>query len=263
MKSLDINEVHDCLLGIAKEFDRICVKHNIPYYMIGGTMLGAIRHKGFIPWDDDRDFGVPIEHFYKLIAILEKELPYPYRCCTYNNHPAVLYNFFKIENMTTVIDSELMSLPLDQQLGVNIDVFPLNRCNIDDKAFNRIKNKRILLTGFEASITHPHSVIRKMVKWGLRLIAGGSHININNSIASIINKTNHGDNLCNLLGRWGKEKEMIPYVWFGQGKRYQFEDVSFVGPKESDEYLSHIYGDYMKMPPEESRIPHVNNVYLR
>ena len=95
MERIDIEEVHSRVLAIAKEFDRICTLHGIPYYMIGGTMLGAIRHKGFIPWDDDMDFGVPIEHYQELINILEKELPYPFRCCTYKNHPAVLFNFLK------------------------------------------------------------------------------------------------------------------------------------------------------------------------
>ena len=58
MNKLNIDEVHQILLGIGKEFHRICTINNIPYYMIGGTQLGAIRHGGFIPWDDDMDFGI-------------------------------------------------------------------------------------------------------------------------------------------------------------------------------------------------------------
>ena len=76
MKKMTLDEIHLTLLDIAKEFDRICVKHNIPYYMIGGTMLGAVRHKGFIPWDDDMDFGVPVEYYEELQRILDKELPF-------------------------------------------------------------------------------------------------------------------------------------------------------------------------------------------
>lgn len=142
MERIGIEEVHNRVLAIAKEFDRICTFHGIPYYMIGGTMLGAIRHKGFIPWDDDMDFGVPIEHYQELIDILEKELAYPYRCCTYKNHPAVLFNYFKIEDLSTCIDDVAIDLPLHQKLGLNIDIFPLNTCTIGGKAEKTVRKKR-------------------------------------------------------------------------------------------------------------------------
>ena len=73
----DIKECHEILLGIAKQFVEICDKHNIKYYMLGGTMLGAVRHKGFIPWDYDMDFGVMRKDFDALMSALNKELPPP------------------------------------------------------------------------------------------------------------------------------------------------------------------------------------------
>ena len=74
MEKLGIEDVHKYVLAIAKEFDRICTEHHIPYYMVDGTMLGAVRHQGFIPWDDDMDFGVPIEYYKGPEEILENEL---------------------------------------------------------------------------------------------------------------------------------------------------------------------------------------------
>lgn len=263
MKSLDINEIHHRVLAIAKEFDRICVKHNIPYYMLGGSMLGAIRHKGFIPWDDDMDFGVPIEHFYELIGILEKELPYPFRCCTYDNHPAVIFNFFKIEDQTTMVHGQSLGLSEDQQLGVNIDVFPLNRCKTNSISYKRIIFRHLLLGGFLTSVSHPDNVLVKFVKMFLRLLAGGDRIRINKKIDSILKNTNQGDCLGNLIGRWGK-KEIIPIEWYGEeGVRYKFEDTDFVGLKNYHDYLSRLYGDYKKLPPVENQKPHVENIYLR
>lgn len=262
MKSLDINEIHHRVLAIAKEFDRICVKHNIPYYMIGGTMLGAIRHKGFIPWDDDMDFGVPIEHFYELIDILEEELPFPFRCCTYSNHPAVIFNFFKIEDQTTRVNGQALGLSDDQQLGINIDVFPLNRCEINGFPYFRIKYKRFLLGGFLAPVSHSDNLLVKTAKSILRMLAGGTRVRVNQKIDKVLKKTNQGNYLGNLIGRWGK-KEIVPFEWYGENTRYQFEDSSFVGIKKYDEYLTHMYGDYMILPPETDRNPHVDNVYLR
>lgn len=263
IKKLDIEEVHFYLLGIAKEFDRICTKHNIPYYMIGGTMLGAIRHKGFIPWDDDMDFGVPIEYFKELTMVLEKELSYPYHCCTCYNHPAVLFNFHKIEDHSTFIKSEAVKLPPEQQIGLNIDVFPLCKCKLNDKDWNKISFGNLLLGGFETSVSHPRSLPRKIVKFFFRQLSGGKHENVNRRIERILVKDRQGDCLGNLMGRWGKEKEIMPIEWFGQGKRYAFENGSFMGPEKYNEYLTHVYGDYMKLPPEDKRLPHVENIYLR
>ena len=70
----NVEEIHHILLNIAAAFHQICIKHDIPYCMLGGTMLGAVRHKGFIPWDDDMDFAVPREYYEKIIELLEQEL---------------------------------------------------------------------------------------------------------------------------------------------------------------------------------------------
>ncbi len=263
MKKLTIEEIHSYLLGIAKEFDRICTKHNIPYYMIGGTMLGAIRHKGFIPWDDDMDFGVPIEYYKDLITILETELKEPYRCCTCYNHPAVIFNFFKIENHSTFIKSEAMKVPQEQQIGINIDVFPLCKCKLNDKDWDKISFGHLILGGYETSTSHPRSLSRKIVKFFFRLLSGGNHENVNRKIERILFKERSGEYLGNLMGRWGKEKEIMPRDWFGKGKRYTFENGSFIGPEKYEEYLTHVYGEYMKLPPEEKRQPHVENIFLR
>ncbi len=251
------------LLQIAKEFDRICTEHHIPYYMIGGTMLGAIRHKGFIPWDDDMDFGVPIEYFNELTAILEKELKDPFRCCTCYNHPAVIFNFNKIEDHSTFIDNVFVKLPPDKQIGINIDVFPLNKCDLDDKTWNKIRRRNVVLSGYERSMTNPKSLPRRLVKFLLRLLSLGNHKIVNRRIDRLLLRNGKGDYYGNSLGRWGEIKEKMPYEWFGRGRRYEFEDACFLGPEKYDEYLTHIYGDYMKLPPEDKRQPHVENVFLR
>lgn len=263
MERISIEEIHNRILTIAKEFDRICTYHGIPYYMIGGTMLGAIRHKGFIPWDDDMDFGVPIEHYQELIDILNKELQYPYRCCTYKNHPAVLFNFFKIEDQTTCIDDIAVELPVEQKLGLNIDVFPLNVCTLGGKAEKQVRRKEDLLgKSYLHSTTHANSKFRTLVKRTLRMIMGGTPEKLQNDIDNRLRVINKGDFVGNLLGRW-REKEIVPKEWYGDSTRYSFEDTSFVGIKEYDKYLSQLYGDYMSLPPKEQQIAHVENVYLR
>ena len=263
MKRIGLEEVHQHVLKIAKEFDRICSDYHIPYFMIGGTMLGAIRHKGFIPWDDDMDFGVPIEYYKQLEEVLTKELSYPYRCCTFKNHPGVLHNYIKIEDQTTCIDDVAIALPIEEKLGVNIDIFPLNRCASNGAKEQRIRRKAKLIgIVFSQSTTQPHSRTRKLLKSILRVLFGGSPRNLQNSVERQLYSIKEGEMLGNILGRW-EEKEVIPLSWYGTGVRYSFEDTSFVGLLEYDKYLTQLYGDYMTYPAKEQQVAHVGNVYLR
>lgn len=263
MQKIGIVEVHQHVLGIAKEFDKICTEHHIPYYMLGGTMLGAIRHKGFIPWDDDMDFGVPIEYYKLLESALVKELPYPYRCCTYRNHPAVLHNFIKIEDQSTYIDDKAIDLPVEQKLGLNIDIFPLNICSLGGMAErNVIQKKEFLGKAYMKSVSHPDSIFRASAKWVMRLISGKDPRKLQDTIERKLFAINSGEYQGNLLGRW-REKEIVPIDWYGEGVRYSFEDTTFQGIKEYDKYLSHMYGDYMTLPPQKEQVAHVEDVYLR
>jgi lipopolysaccharide cholinephosphotransferase len=263
MERIGIDVIHARVLAIAKEFDKICTRHHIPYYMLGGTMLGAIRHKGFIPWDDDMDFGVPIEHYTELISCLERELSASFRCCTYKNHPAILYNYMKIEDHSTCIDDKAISLPLEQKLGVNIDVFPLNVCTLGGKAEGKVRKKEDLLGMiYQESFTHPNSHLRKIAKKCLQLVYGKNPRKLQEEIDRMLFSIHQGDYLGNLFGRWA-EKEIVPIEWYGSNKRYEFEDTSFIGLEDYDKYLTRLYGDYMKLPPENKRVAHVENVYIR
>lgn len=260
MKRIDITECHYRLLNIAKAFDEICTKHNIPYYMLGGTMLGAIRHKGFIPWDDDMDFGVPVNYYSELIDLLEEELPDKFKCCTYKNHPCVLYPFIKIQDIETCIDDPRSNVNLKEQLGVNIDVFPLFDCDVNDVELSSIFRLIRLQTIFNVGSTS-----NNFFKMIFKRILGMMCFNKDMFINRIVYKCNHladGNYLGNILGRW-KRKEIIPKEWYGLNMRYQFEDITLCGIKDFDKYLSHMYGDYMKIPSREEQSVHCENIYIR
>lgn len=262
-KRLDMVEIHTYLLSIAKVFDEVCTKNHIPYYMLGGTMLGAIRHHGFIPWDDDMDFGVPIEYYRVLVECLERDLPYPFRCCTHKTHPAVLFNYLKIEDMRTCVDDPSFDLPLKDKIGINIDVFPLVKCKERDHRIDLLRKKEFFMGKvFMNSSTHSEEKWRKMAKSLARKLYGNSPKSLQDSIDKHLFKIRKGEFMGNLLGRW-KEKEIIPVGWYGSDVRYAFEDTSFIGLKEYDAYLSKLYGDYMLLPSLDKRRSHVDNIYLR
>lgn len=261
MKKIDINECHKLLLGIAKEFDRICTKHNIPYYMLGGTMLGAIRHKGFIPWDDDMDFGVPREYYDELISILEKELPIDYKCYTYKNCEYIKYPYLKITNCNTYIyDSREKSVE-DMLIGVNIDIFPLDICDISDRKIKAVY-RWIKINQLVYAKPINGGKAKKFIKQFLKSVFPLSK----NTVAKIIDKKmiklNKGEYIGNLLGRW-REKEIIPTEWYGEKCKYDFENLQLNGLKDYDSYLKQLYKNYMELPPENKRFTHSDDIYYR
>lgn len=259
MKKIDLCECHKLLLGIAKEFDKICTKHNIPYYMLGGTMLGAIRHKGFIPWDDDMDFGVPRQYYAKLIPLLDKELPERYKCYTYLNNKAVKSPFVKIADTRTRINDPRIDLPIEEQIGLNIDIFPLDYCEPNNKKINKIY--RIERFRQIVYINPPvKSFFKSFVKSCLRLICPLSNKSLIEKSIGIASNLEYGKYLGNIFGRW-KIKEIVPSEWYGISVRYQFEDIKLCGIKEYDKYLKHLYKDYMELPPEGNRFCHTSEMY--
>ena len=261
MKEIDkIEIIHAILLEIAKQFHIICVENKIPYFMLGGTMLGAIRHKGFIPWDDDMDFGVPRPYYNKLLKLLEKYLPYPYRCCTYKNNEGVFAAFLKIDDCRTVALDPRVRLPIEKQIGINIDVFPLDYCQRDDKTLKKIyKMEFIYQTIYVGNSLG--STWKNAIKTILSSICPISRVKMLDFMHHELYKMNDGPMLANVFGAW-KKRECVPVEWYGDGVAYPFANTEFYGLKESDKYLTQLYGDYMT-PPKGDKHVHLDNVYWR
>ena len=257
----DINEVHHILLGIATAFHQICMKHNIPYCMLGGTMLGAVRHKGFIPWDDDMDFAVPREYYEKVTELMEQELPQEYRCLTYTNCEQIKYPFIKIENRRTCIDDKSLDCPLEEKIGLNIDVFPLDRCDKNSWRMKRVFFYIALQTLFfleSPTYSKPKALIKKFCK---RFAPKDKHYFIKKLEKAMLNAGDTGY-IGNLIGRW-REKESFKAEVYQNLADYPFEGITLRGPKDYDTYLTQMYGDYMRLPPKEQQLVHVEGVYIR
>ena len=259
MKHIDINECHNILLTLASAFDEICRRHQIPYYMIGGTMLGAIRHRGFIPWDDDMDFGVERRYIPKLLQALSEELPSHLKVRTVDNSEHIFSNFFKIEDIRTEVIDHWHDSPLG--IGICMDVFPL------DNGRNTYFQTRILATYiYFLLIIKDYLHFDPKYRWGFK-----------KWIAIILRKTNcipikrrleYIDNLIsrhtqaasayliNYYGRW-RTKEIIPKKIFGIPQAYPFENITLTGVENPDVYLSSLYGNYMQLPLEAKRTAHI------
>ncbi len=261
MRQIEIEEVHRRLLNIAQVFDEICTKHNIPYYMLGGTMLGAIRHKGFIPWDDDMDFGVPIERYSELIMLLKQELPAPFRCCTYDEYDSVLSPYVKIDDAETCIDDNCVGLQLEKKIGLNIDVFPLYKCEPNDKHITKTWSLQKQYVKVYVKSTKP-TILKSWAKAILRILYPIRRRDMLTKMLTEMNNVKTGSYLANVFGAWG-DKEVVPIEYYGTGVRYKFENITLCGLEKYDLYLKKLYGDYMQLPPEDQRHLHGDNVYIR
>ena len=117
----DIQKLHDVNLALAKEFVHICDDNGLTYYMLGGTMLGAVRHKGFIPWDDDMDFGMPRKDYESFLAIAPRLISDNLDLLHYKTHPDYRYYIARLQNKYT----KVMEIG-NGETCASIDIFPLD-----------------------------------------------------------------------------------------------------------------------------------------
>ena len=252
-------EIHCRLLKMAKDFHRICEDNNLEYYMLGGTMLGAVRHKGFIPWDDDMDFGMPREDYDQFIRISHQILPDYYELMFYKNAENSPMHYIKfIDSRTTLIEASYKNYVE----GLYIDIFPLDGAGKGSIA-DRIRMKRIdYLQGLVIyhCTTREKTGIRKLVKKYAQM---RSLSRLHDSIEKLMTAKTLSESslIANYLGAWAK-KEIMPKEVMGTPKLYQFEDTEFFGSANADAYLTSLYGNYMKLPPEEKRVFKHNYYYL-
>ena len=243
------------LLGLLDKFILICKEHNLSYTLLGGSVLGAVRHGGIIPWDDDIDIGMPRNDYEKLLSIADNVFGTKYKLISAYNDKDYVYPFAKLfDNDTTLVEfKDFFYLG-----GIYIDIFPLDGIPKNgNKRIHRIWKIRyaatnLILSKYSSSYKKQH-YFRCLI---YKLIFGS----FNNAL-KVCDKYsqkypyNQQYNIANYFGAW-KEKEISDYSWFNPLKEYIFEGRKVWGPNNYDAYLSKMYGDYMTPPPIEKRKSH-------
>ena len=256
----ELNEMQIYMLDMIRWFHSFCQKNNIRYYVVGGTMLGAARHKGFIPWDDDIDVGIPRKDYERLLANKESWLKEEdrYEIESYQDgNKEFEYLYAKVyDTHTTLIDYSRYHI----KRGVFIDVFPLDGIgeNKENAQHNYAKIQK--WTNF----LHTRACkLRSSRKWykNMAIIASRlipSFVLSNNKLISKINKMcavrdfDGSEYVGNLMGMWGK-KEIMPRKYFGKPTLYTFEDMVVYGPEDFDNYLTNVYRNWRQLPPVEKQ----------
>ena len=265
-----MNELQSEILNIFKSIKTICDKNNIRYYAFGGTCIGAVRHGGLIPWDDDLDIVMPDKDYLRFIEIAPQLLPDGLELLTPDSNPAYNNLFIKVHNInTTFVESQEARYPQCYK-GVFVDIMPLGgipanlvarRKHIQRlELLMRLNHKRRSYFSFSNRMNHriswillsPLKVISPYRIWSKKWLKQFSKYLFDSSPF-----TGH------LWRGIITENLIFPSIWFEDFVELPFEDTMIRCPKEYDAYLTHEFGKYMEYPPEEKRVsPHAYIVDL-
>lgn len=255
-----VRDVQKVILEIAKEIDKICDKHHIPYILNGGTALGAIRHQGFIPWDDDFDMAIMREDYPRFIKALQEDLPkdYTFHCFETNQRYNVALPNMKIRKKNTYLKERniLLANKCTDCDGVFVDVFVYNyvsESKLIDYPF-RFMNKYIfmpLIVVFENLHFNPKLLKKLFIKNALLY-------------GKISNKSSYIGNEITWTYRKMSRRTMYKKEDVFPTKKMKFEDTMFsVAHDEIACIITDIGPDYMSLPPEKKRISkHILDINL-
>ena len=258
----DLAKVKKILTEMLSFFDDFCEKNGLKYYACAGTCLGAVRHKGFIPWDDDIDVVMPRKDYEKIIALKDALKKSGYEINDLSNKGYVLPYAKFCEAKTTLVDSKERPF----LMGQFIDIFPLDEVEDTDYCRKLFSDKSKTMRRYAYCFCHfslkdifKERNIKELLK---RLFFATFRVPLK---AYFMKKYEHtdcairrqrGNFLMYYGGYYGFEKEFHNKEWFGDGVRVPFENGSVIIPKDFDSYLTKIYKDYMMLPPLEKRVSH-------
>lgn len=248
-----LNKLHKEIVFILEEVVRICENHKLKYYLIGGTLLGAVRHKGFIPWDDDLDIAMPREDFEKFTEIYYRELRKPYSLSWFSTEKNYNHIFAKVYNYRTSFIERTSKSTISSR-GIFIDIFPIDisrgySCNviIRKKIVNQL-NRLISQKYYE-------NEFKGMKKIFLHYIKASTLNDI--AIKIIKSFTKDGRYYSNYGSQYSIKRQTHLINNFGEGTMLPFEGKKYRCPTKYTTVLTSIYGpDYMQLPPLNKRRTH-------
>ena len=268
--SEDLRKLQLAELDILKQTLALIEAHHLTYYMLGGTLLGAVRHQGFIPWDDDIDIGMPRPDYERFLEAAERELQPPYQLHTLKTGTGEYsYYYARIENRELKL--RRTAAIKETVIPIWIDVFPLDGVPEDEKkraAWIRkcrfwdalYKASQFSYLGMSESIKKKRSLPKTVVRQLFRQLKLEKLISTRlawEGLDRALKENGYEESgmLINFCGYWGL-KEMFPKAVYGKGRLYPFEDLMLNGPEDYDRVLKQMYGDYMTPPPPEKRAHH-------
>ena len=269
-RKMQLRELQLMQLEVMKELHIACVKNGIKYYLIAGSLLGAVRHEGFIPWDDDIDIAMMRTDFEKFKIVFSQIM---------DTNKYFLQHYdtdmdFRPALMRLCIKGTYLDFSCESHWkyckNTYIDIFPLD--NVPDNESERITQEKDLkrmdklirtkLYRIHKKNTQTTIIIKKILSFILSFYSLKS---IQNKIVSIMTRYagTHTRCVCSMASHYSYKKQTMPVEYYGEPVLRKFEDTEFYTPAMTNEYLQHLYGsNYMQIPPRTKRdLP--NDVYIK
>lgn len=257
MKLLKIEEVQALLLDLMKDVHDFLTKNCLQYYLLGGSALGAVRHGGFIPWDDDIDIGMTRENYDAFLKIAN-QFNSKYEVVNYQKTPYCDYGLTRIYIPDTYIHNpSIEKTKLDKRLY--FDIFPLDNVPDDvselkeyEKKIVKFKRKILLLDARRYNNSYGKYLVKKVIAMGLSPFRR----NTLSSFDKLLKKYEHCETarICSLCSQYSFKKQVMMKEIYGTPVLHRFEDTEFFLPEKVDLYLTTLFGsNYMEIPPIEKR----------
>lgn len=248
-------------------FDAFCRENRLRYYAVGGTLLGAVRHHGFIPWDDDIDLAVPRKDYEKLSALIGGKHTGDYLLESPKTAgDDFCYPFSKLyDTNTTLIENKRKPM----KRGIYLDIFPFDGAgeSVDEgiRHFKQVKKKYNLYLTLTGGIRKGRNPIKNAAVIAARAIPKCliDPVKVRDSLDALSARFDFDESAVvgNLLGAWGA-RELVAREVVGEPVEYDFEDIKLFGVEDHDRYLTSIYGDWRQLPPKEKRVSHHDYITL-
>lgn len=236
-------------------FSEICDKYGLSYFIFYGGLLGAIRHDGFIPWDDDLDVAMPREDFDIFLKIAPEELKEPYALQTPYTYPNCYYSVVTMRNSMGTFTPEIFS-HLDYNKGVPLDIFPIDHC--DPATYD--EDRKLIYRKIKRCSTwmkYKAGVRGRNIDEDIELYGIDNPLAAWEEVHRIASNPNYiGSGFCGvptLIPNIQKAASIFPTECFSSCYDHSFEGITVPVPKGYDTILSVIYGDYMSFPPVAQR----------
>lgn len=266
-RETSLKDLQNAELDILNEFIRVCNELKIKYFLDSGTLIGCIRHQGFIPWDDDIDVSMPREDYEILLENGQKILKNKYFLQTYKTEKNYTLGFAKLRNSeTTFIETSVKNLDINH--GIYIDIFPLDGYKPQEIIKNFINEKKRTLHCIQINKKYVMQYKKESFKeYVLKIIS--NILYGRKSVKQLLeqeereakkNKYKQSDYVCSGFDPIFSARQIfVSKEVFENGKMKKFEGIDVRVPQNYDAYLKRVYGNYMQLPPVEDRVTHHYN----